>query len=248
MELNLIRAIFLFMTATVAIASCKKENDCCIDNDSNKWPIANAGKDTILVLPLDNIILDGSASYDPDGSITKYQWSGSSSIRNDTAKQTEIVNPGLGIYRFELKVTDNKGSYSRDTVIFQVEASVFPPHPVGFYPFQYSGFSWDTTAMGLMVAGPVPEWEFSDFPESNNGSKWIVELVQQGTNTNIILPYVVYDHRGTTDRSIFYSIKDPVPIFPGENGLGPIYIFAKPNQTTDIDFTKKFDVNLYVLI
>jgi K319-like protein len=253
MKLNLILVNFLFITVIVAFASCKKENNtCCFENE--KWPVANAGKDTILVLPVNRKLLDGSASYDPDGSIDQYKWSligrwfGSPlpSIVNNSAKQTEVVNLGSDIFRFELKVTDNKGYYSSDTVTVQVEASVFSPHPVGFWPFQSFGFSWDTTAMGLMVAGPVPGFKFSDFPEDNNGSKWMVELVQQSTNTNIILPYVKYNLIATTYETIFYSIKDLVSFSPGENPIGHIYIFAKPNQTAYIDFTKEFDINLFL--
>ena len=49
--------------------SCKKETSCegCING--NKPPIANAGPDKIITLPTDSILLDGSASIDPDGTI-----------------------------------------------------------------------------------------------------------------------------------------------------------------------------------
>jgi hypothetical protein len=37
---------------------------------SNKTPVAIAGRDTIIIPPLDSLVLDGAASYDPNGNIT----------------------------------------------------------------------------------------------------------------------------------------------------------------------------------
>jgi hypothetical protein len=246
-------SLFVFMVAMMAIVSCKKEDVCESCNERNYRPVANAGKDTIIVLPADRILLDGSASNDPDGSITNYQWTAIPGylyasvpeIENTITKQTEVGNLRPGIYRFELKVTDNKGAYSVDTVTVQVEDSVYPPHPVGFYPWPLSGFSWNTTATGLMAVGPVPEWQIPDSPEDNDGSKWKVQLVQQATNTAIFLPYVKYNNIAITNLSIFYSLGDLVELFPGEIPFGSIYIFANPTQISGIDFTKKVDVIVY---
>jgi len=247
-------SLFFFMIAMLANVSCKKEVVCEFCNEDNKWPIAKAGKDTIIVLPTDSMVLNSSDSYDPDGNVANYKWSailgflsGSvPAIRDTIAKQTVVTNLRLGIYQFELKVTDNKGAHSFDTITVQVEDRVYSPHPVGFYPFAYSGLSWNPDSTGWMVVGPVPDWQFADFPESNDGSKWKVELVQQATNTAIFLPYVKYNDIATTNYSIFYSIWDLVVINPGENPVGSIYIFANPTQTSGIDFIKTADVILYV--
>ena len=88
---------------------------------SNKPPVANAGPDQSIVLPTNNVTLDGSASYDPDNNIINYSWtkiSGPSSftILNATAVQTQLNNLEQGIYQFELKVTDAGGLFSKDTV------------------------------------------------------------------------------------------------------------------------------------
>ena len=37
-------------------------------------PLAKAGADTILVLPVDSLLLDGRASKDPDGRIVAFKW------------------------------------------------------------------------------------------------------------------------------------------------------------------------------
>ncbi len=45
----------------------------CYDCKENKSPIADAGADRTITLPKDSVLLDGSASTDPDGSITSYK-------------------------------------------------------------------------------------------------------------------------------------------------------------------------------
>ncbi len=41
---------------------------------TNQSPVANAGTDITITLPVNNTTLNGSASADPDGSIAGYSW------------------------------------------------------------------------------------------------------------------------------------------------------------------------------
>ena len=54
--------------------SCKKERSCEGCKENNKSPIAVAGPDQVITLPTDSISLDGSASSDPDGTISEWRW------------------------------------------------------------------------------------------------------------------------------------------------------------------------------
>ena len=114
-------AAFGLLATVLFYVSCKKEHSCenCIGN--NKPPIAHAGKDTTIVLPVDSVILDSRASTDPDNNIVSYAWtkiSGPSSfnIVNVNAVQTQVSNLIEGVYQFELKVTDAGGLFSKDTI------------------------------------------------------------------------------------------------------------------------------------
>jgi dipeptidyl aminopeptidase/acylaminoacyl peptidase len=124
--------ITLSLLVVVGLLSCKKEHSCekCIG--SNDPPVTNAGKDTSITLPVNNVMLDGSASTDPDNNIVSYAWtkiSGPSSfnIVNVNAVQTQVSNLVKGVYQFELKVTDAGGWIDRDTMMVTVVAVNHPP-------------------------------------------------------------------------------------------------------------------------
>src|SRR5262245_33771958 len=74
--LFMLKRKFFKVTISIAIAfvflSCSKNSDL---KSINQPPIAYAGKDTIIVLPLNTVVLDGSGSNDPDGAITGHLWS-----------------------------------------------------------------------------------------------------------------------------------------------------------------------------
>ena len=129
------KSYIISMVITLLLASCKKElistsvkvPPVLID----KRPVAIAGSDTTIVLPINSLKLDGTASYDSDGTIKSYQWriikfnlqnSIPGTINN--ADKAEAIATGLSggwIYNFELLVTDNDGSWARDTITVKVE-------------------------------------------------------------------------------------------------------------------------------
>lgn len=95
---------------------------------ANQAPIANAGADIVITLPVNSTTLNGSASTDPDGTLTAYQWtkmSGPSqfTIANPAAVTTALTNLAAGTYIFRLKVTDNKGATHEDDVTVTVNAA-----------------------------------------------------------------------------------------------------------------------------
>jgi len=110
------------------LLDCSKEKSCenCIGN--NKPPIAIAGSDRLIQLPLDSVLLDGSASSDPDGTITHWNWKkiagpGSYSLRNASQAKTVTGQLTKGNYLFELTVEDNRGLSSKDTIGISVTDS-----------------------------------------------------------------------------------------------------------------------------
>jgi hypothetical protein len=77
------------------LLSCKKEKSCEGCRDTNKPPIAIAGPDQVITLPTDSVSLDGSASNDPDGTISDWLW-------------TKISGPASFIINNSLSSCDEK--------------------------------------------------------------------------------------------------------------------------------------------
>jgi hypothetical protein len=119
-------SICLLFTWLVIAISCRKEYSCeqC---HANKTPIANAGPDMQIVLPLDSLTLDGKSSSDRDGKIIAWEWTiirsaSPVTISFSNAEQARVKNLVAGQYQFELRVSDDDGLFSRDTVQVTVDS------------------------------------------------------------------------------------------------------------------------------
>jgi hypothetical protein len=145
MRKRLLKIILLTSIVSIGISSCKKEPSFDRNTPPDEVagarppgkgkprpPVANAGSDQTITLPTNTVALDGSASTDTNNDIASYLWtkiSGPSSftIANANSVQTQVTNLVEGVYEFELKVTDARGLFDRDTV--QVPVTVWPPPP-----------------------------------------------------------------------------------------------------------------------
>ena len=119
------------------------DNNGAVDTDTmqvtvnaaagNIAPVANAGADQTITLPVNTVILSGSGT-DADGTITAYAWTKISGpaagfITNPNSAATSVTGLAAGIYRFELRVTDNNGAVDTDTMQVTVDAAAgnIPP-------------------------------------------------------------------------------------------------------------------------
>ena len=99
----------------------------------NIVPVAQAGNDITITLPVNRTSLSGVSSIDADGSIVSYAWaklSGPSQfiLADADASFTSVTNLVEGTYTFRLVVTDNKGATDADTIIVKVNAAPPPPN------------------------------------------------------------------------------------------------------------------------
>jgi hypothetical protein len=109
----------------IALAGCNAFELPETDNGGVS-PIAHAGTGSTYQLG-EPITLDGSASYDPDGSITKYRWHavtypiGTMAIPADVnAAVTTYVPDKFGAYHLSLTVEDDTGRVDVSDLRFQV--------------------------------------------------------------------------------------------------------------------------------
>ena len=94
----------------------------------NQPPVAHAGTDFQIPISNIGITLDGTNSYDPDGVIKTYKWVNLTSqlnaeiVQPDSAR-TNVKQLAIGIYQFQLTVTDDNGLLSKDTVVVTITSS-----------------------------------------------------------------------------------------------------------------------------
>ncbi|SEW40633.1 Por secretion system C-terminal sorting domain-containing protein [Chitinophaga sp. YR573] len=96
---------------------------------TNVAPVASAGTDITITLPVATVTLDGSNSTDPDGTIASYAWTQVSGPVTATITTVAVAKPVItklataGAYVFKLTVTDNKGATATDQVTVTVKAA-----------------------------------------------------------------------------------------------------------------------------
>ena len=97
-------------------------------------PIADAGSDISVQLPLNYIALDGSHSYARKGKIEGFKWEkisgpGTVIILNSNSAAPAIQNIEPGVYVFRLTVEDSNGFTSADDMTITVidETIILPP-------------------------------------------------------------------------------------------------------------------------
>ncbi len=103
-----------------------------LPEDANKAPTANAGPDQTIILPTSNVTLMGTGT-DSDGSIASYSWTKTSGPNGETIATANVGTTAVtglveGVYKFTLKVTDNKGATATDDVLITVsKPTTLPP-------------------------------------------------------------------------------------------------------------------------
>jgi hypothetical protein len=123
MKKSLLVSPLIFLLLPIFFFSCHKDPIVTepMPRLVNVCPIANAGADQVIILPIDSILLDGTASEDPDGPVKSYQWK---KIAGPTrynfvdpwAGKTIVKDLVDGLYEFELTVADNGGLKAMDTM------------------------------------------------------------------------------------------------------------------------------------
>ena len=107
------------------------ESGSAAPTPTNQPPVANAGADKTIVLPVSSVSITGSGT-DPDGTIASYAWSFRSgpntpALSGTTSTALSASNLVAGTYVFRLTVTDNGGLTAMDEVSVVVTPTAPPP-------------------------------------------------------------------------------------------------------------------------
>ncbi len=170
-------------------------NECEVPpgGDENLSPVANAGPDQNLTLPTSSTNLDGTASTDPDGTITSYVWtfvSGPSTV--DPADTASPAISGLvqGTYVFKLTVTDNDGATDDDEVTIVVSPATTPPNDDNTNRSSSSGGSRRVKPVGQVLGAETSVCNFAIDTYMRRG-------YQNNTSQVIILQNLLNKYLGT---------------------------------------------------
>ena len=132
----------------------------------NLSPVAAAGDDFQAWTDLPGT-LDGTASYDPDGTITGYQWTqlegAPVTIQNAGTPVASFIGPATaGLLVFQLTVTDEHGFTSSDTVTVDVRLNHRPVADAGQPRIVRPGTSVTLDGSGSSDAdGPIASYAWT---------------------------------------------------------------------------------------
>jgi alpha-tubulin suppressor-like RCC1 family protein len=95
-------------------------------------PLANAGANSNITLPVNTATLDGSASSNPGGGTLTYAWTqvsgpSTSSITTASGSTTSVTGLVQGVYTYQLTVTNSGGVNATATVTVTVNAATTTP-------------------------------------------------------------------------------------------------------------------------
>lgn len=147
-------------TLTVRDSDGATTMDAVVATVQNRPPVADAGVDQESFLG-DIVVLDGSASSDPDADALTYNWiliSGPGAVNNEPTTIRSTFNAGvLGTFTFHLTVADGHGGTSTDTVvIFVRDRSRTDSGSPNWKPWVALAFTLGLAAMGgLAVRNPA---------------------------------------------------------------------------------------------
>lgn len=216
-------------------------------------PVANAGSSQTLTLPVNNTLLDGSASSEAGGTIVSYTWnkvSGPSqfNLLTPTGDSTQVNNLVVGTYVFSLTVTDSLGNSSTDTTSVTVLPQPnIPPVAIGpgnaSITLPWSQFILDASKsydpdgrivsyLWTQLSGPA-----GDTIQNSSGITTTLSGLVQGTYN---LSLTVTDNRGASGSDTFQLIVNPAPPEPPVAMAGPNLVMDLPNDSATLNGSQSY--------
>lgn len=213
---------------------------------TNQAPVANAGSNQTLTLPVNSTNLVGSGS-DPDGSIVSYEWkkiSGPSfTIANSNLPTATISDLVEGVYVFRLTVTDNGGLTAfAQTTITVLPAIVNQPPVANAGPNQILTLPTNSTTLfgsGSDADGTVVTYHWTKLsgPTATLSDQNLPELIISDLLEGVyIFRLTVTDDNGATDNDDIQITVNAASVnqAPIANA-GPNRIITLPTNTTNLN-------------
>jgi len=214
---------------------------------------ANAGHNETVTFAANSINLSGSATT-ADGNILSYLWTKISGpipdvIANINSDSTSVTELDLGVYQFELKVSDNNGTTSIDTVTITVIPAINVPPTDNAGANKTITLPVNNTALtgsATDTDGEISNYEWTkiagplNFNISNSES--LVTDVTGLTEGVYIFQLEVRDNKGSSATSTVQITVNPTANIPPIANAGvnktitlPVNIASLTGSATDSD-------------
>ena len=134
-------------------------------------PVAIASPDETIDLPTNSVSLNGTSSYDTDGTIVSYLWQiitgpGGGTFSTPMASTTNFSNLQEGVYNVRLTVTDNDGLSDTDFVTVTVENSIVDcDETISFSSDDQAGRYCTEVQLGAGTGTVVLNYNAGDIPD-----------------------------------------------------------------------------------
>lgn len=166
--------------------------NACDNGHGNSAPTANAGPDqTSGVQVGDTVLLDGSASSDPDGNTLTYAWSfetvpvnSAAAFSDPTAVKPSFIPDQPGMYIARLTVTDGSIDSRPDTV--SVSVVVPPPTVTIITPENLSVVTATTVTVTGSVDDPGATLTVNGAAVANNNGSYTTDVVLEDGISNTV--------------------------------------------------------------
>ncbi|HUX84414.1 MAG TPA: REJ domain-containing protein, partial [Chitinophagaceae bacterium] len=217
-------------------------------------PVSNAGSNINITLPVNTASLDGTGSFDSDGTITTYGWtevSGPSTytLTGAGSARAQLTNLGAGTYVFRLTVTDNAGSSASSTVTLTVSSAP----PVATVADAGPGTTLTLPANSAMLDGSGSRasggrivsyrWTEISGPASyqiSNPDSSLTGITGLVAGTYVFGLTVTDDAGASASAQVTVTVI-PAPVHPPVSYAGPNMEITLPSDTATLDGSGSYD-------
>lgn len=252
---SLVPGIYTFkLTVTDSDGESDSTTATVTVNDEKDYPpVARAGNDVVIVLPVDHVTLYANGSTDDKG-IVSYEWSKTPSspavgdMQGTSSQTLKVSNMVVGDYTFVLKVTDTGGqtASSSVTVVVQPEKNAPPVAVAG--SDKDLVFPDDSTVLDASSSRDDQKivsyhWEQSSGPRQAemSGVNEKIVTVKKLLEGHYVFKLTVTDDKGLTGSdTVAVNVKKDVNKPPTANA-GPDVIVHLPNRAAALDGSSSYD-------
>ena len=222
----------------------------------NVPPVANAGIDQSITLPIDTALLDGSASTDADGTIATYIWNkisgpAAGTITNSASVTTSVTSLVQGVYQFELTVTDNNGATDKDTMQLTVNPTPNVPPIANAGIDQTITLPTNNTTLDGSASGD-PDGTIATYAWLKISGPAAGAITNPASVTTSVTSLVqgvyqfeltVTDNNGATDKDTVQVTVNAAPNVPPVANAGIDQAITLPTNNTTLDGSASTDAD-----